>query len=140
MPWGICCMKRSTEQGIQLDRELFVLGNLLPDYMPELILNPHFTLKCPARDPYLHRSPRGATDYQRGAAPAGSTRCVSASSATTLTDYFTFAHTPEFRLGLKQHGAYEQQLNDYFREHYTIEQSTPGQPSIRQLWQRARSG
>ena len=35
-----------TAQGIQLDRELFVLGNLLPDYMPELILNPHFTLKC----------------------------------------------------------------------------------------------
>ena len=35
-----------TAQGIQLDREIFVLGNLLPDYLPELILNPHFTLKC----------------------------------------------------------------------------------------------
>lgn len=41
-----------------------------------------------------------------------------------LTDYFTFAHTPEFRLGLKQHGAYEQQLNVYFRDHYTQEEST----------------
>ena len=114
-----------TEQGIQLDRELFVLGNLLPDYMPELILNPHFTLKC-QREIHIFTEALAGQPITRGEQLPPEYALRLGILCHYLTDYFTFAHTPEFRLGLKQHGAYEQQLNDYFREHYTVEQSTLG--------------
>ncbi len=111
-----------TEQGIRLDRELFVLGNLLPDYLPELILNPHFTLKC-QREIHIF------TEALAGQ-PATGDKTLPPEYALRLgilchylTDYFTYAHTPEFRLGLKEHSAYEQRLDDYFREHYTMEES-----------------
>ena len=112
-----------TEQGIQLDRELFVVGNLLPDYLPELILNPHFTLKC-QREIHIFTEALAGQPVTRGEQLPPEYALRLGILCHYLTDYFTFAHTPEFRLGLKQHGAYEQQLNDYFREHYTQEEST----------------
>lgn len=112
-----------TSQGIQLDRELFVVGNLLPDYLPELILNPHFTLKC-QREIHIFTEALAGQPITRGEQLPLEYALRLGILCHYLTDYFTFAHTPEFRLGLKQHGAYEQQLNDYFRAHYTKEEST----------------
>ena len=112
-----------TAQGFQLDREIFVLGNLLPDYLPELILNPHFTLKC-QREIYIFTEALAGQPVTRGEQLPPEYTLRLGILCHYLTDYFTFAHTPEFRLGLKQHGAYEQQLNDYFRAHYTQEEST----------------
>jgi hypothetical protein len=112
-----------TEQGIQLDRELFVVGNLLPDYLPELILNPHFTLKC-QREIHIFTEALAGQPVTRGEQLPPEYALRLGILCHYLTDYFTFAHTPEFRLGLKQHGAYEQQLNAYFRDHYTQEEST----------------
>ena len=112
-----------TSQGIQLDRELFVVGNLLPDYLPELILNPHFTLKC-QREIHIFTEALAGQPVTRGEQLPPEYALRLGILCHYLTDYFTFAHTPEFRLGLKQHGAYEQQLNAYFRDHYTQEEST----------------
>ena len=111
-----------TAQGIQLDRELFVLGNLLPDYLPELILNPHFTLKC-QREIHIFTEALAGQPVERGKTLPPEYALRLGILCHYLTDYFTFAHTPEFRLGLKEHGAYEQGLDDYFRDHYTAEAS-----------------
>lgn len=112
-----------TAQGIKLDRELFVMGNLLPDYMPELILNPHFTLKC-QREIHIFTEALAGQPVTRGEQLPPEYTLRLGILCHYLTDYFTFAHTPEFRLGLKQHGAYELQLDEYFREHYTAEESS----------------
>ena len=111
-----------TEQGIQLDRELFVVGNLLPDYLPELILNPHFTLKC-QREIHIFTEAIAGQPVTRGEQLPPEYALRLGILCHYLTDYFTYAHTPEFRLGLKEHAAYEQRLDDYFRDHYTIENS-----------------
>ena len=110
-----------TKQGIQLDRELFVLGNLLPDYLPELILNPHFTLKC-QREIHIFTEALAGQPVTKGEQLPPEYALRLGILCHYLTDYFTFAHTPEFRLGLKEHSPYEQRLDDYFRDHYTMEE------------------
>ncbi len=120
---GHLLYKALTEQGVQLDRELFVLGNLLPDYLPELILNPHFTLKC-QREIHVFTEALAGQPITRGEQLPPEYTLRLGILCHYLTDYFTYAHTPEFRLGLKEHGAYELRLNDYFRAHYTQEEST----------------
>lgn len=111
-----------TQQGVLLDRELFVMGNLLPDYLPELILNPHFTLKC-QREIHIFTEALAGQPVAAGEQLPPEYALRLGILCHYMTDYFTFAHTPEFRLGLKEHGAYEQRLNDYFRAHYTMEES-----------------
>ena len=112
-----------TKQGVKLDQELFVLGNLLPDYLPELILNPHFTLKC-QREIHIFTEALAGQPVVRGEQLPPEYALRLGILCHYLTDYFTFAHTPEFRLGLREHGAYEMQLNDYFRAHYTQQECT----------------
>ncbi|NLI53576.1 MAG: zinc dependent phospholipase C family protein [Clostridiales bacterium] len=111
-----------TQQGYKLDRELFVLGNLLPDYLPELILNPHFTLKC-QREIHIFTEALAGQPVAAGEQLPPEYALRLGILCHYMTDYFTFAHTPEFRMGLKGHGAYEQRLDDYFRAHYTKEAS-----------------
>jgi len=112
-----------TAQGVKLDRELFVLGNMLPDYLPELILNPHFTQKC-QREIHIFTEALAGQPVTRGEQLPPEYTLRLGILCHYLTDYFTFAHTPEFSLGLKEHGTYELRLNDYFRTHYTQEEST----------------
>jgi hypothetical protein len=112
-----------TAHGILLDRELFVLGNLLPDYLPELILNPHFTQKCQREIHIFTETLAGQPVTEDEYLPPEYALRLGI-LCHYLTDFFTFAHTPEFRLGLKEHGAFELQLNDYFRKHYTQQEST----------------
>lgn len=111
-----------TKQGVQLDRELFVLGNLLPDYLPELILAPHFTMKC-QREIHLFSEALAGQPLRAGEPVPPEYALRLGILCHYLTDYFTYAHTPEFRFGLRGHGAYEQRLDDYFRAHYTMEES-----------------
>lgn len=111
-----------TNEGYQLDRELFVLGNLLPDYLPEMVLTPHFTLKC-QREIHIFTEALAGQPVQKGEPLPPEYALRLGILCHYLTDYFTYAHTPEFRLGLKEHAAYELRLDEYFRDHYTIEQS-----------------
>lgn len=110
-------------KGVKLDRELFVLGNILPDYLPELILNPHFTLKC-QREIHIFTEAIAGQPVTQGEQLPPEYALRLGILCHYLTDYFTFAHTPEFRIGLKEHRAYEQRLDNYFRAHYTQEEST----------------
>jgi hypothetical protein len=113
-------------RGITLDREMFVLGNLLPDYLPELILSPHFTMKC-QREINVFTGVLAAEHL-------GDPTQIPAQYSLRLgilchyvTDYFCFAHSREFKQNIVRHAAYEQALDDYFRAHYTERESTlPG--------------
>ncbi len=110
-------------RGITLDREMFVLGNLLPDYLPELILSPHFTMKC-QREINVFTGVLAAEHL-------GDPTQIPAQYSLRLgilchyvTDYFCFAHSREFKQNIVRHAAYEQALDDYFRAHYTEQEST----------------
>lgn len=112
---GYLLQETLEKEGIRLDRELFVLGNLLPDYLPELILSPHFTNKC-QREIRLFT---GALAARRLPPPEYSLRL--GILCHYITDYFTFAHSREFPQNLARHSAYEQGLDDYFRSHYSAD-------------------
>ncbi len=109
-----------TIQGYKLDRELFVLGNMLPDYLPELILNPHFTLKC-QREIHIFTEALAGQPVADGEQLPPEYALRLGILCHYMTDYFTFSHTPESDMGLKEHNAYEHRLNDYFRRHYSME-------------------
>ncbi|MEZ4509388.1 MAG: hypothetical protein R2881_07100 [Eubacteriales bacterium] len=112
-----------TAQGVKLDRELFVLGNMLPDYLPELILNPHFTLKC-QREIHIFTEALAGQPVTRGEQlpPEYTLRPRHPLPLPDgLLHLCAFAGVPS---RTEEHGAYESRLNDYFREHYTIEEST----------------
>lgn len=109
------------EAGIHLDKEMFVLGNLLPDYLPELILAPHFTAKC-QREINVFTGVLAAQHVDRtGEIPAEYALRLGI-LCHYITDYFCFAHNREFKQTLAKHAAYEQELNDYFRTHYAKEE------------------
>ena len=111
------------DEGIFLDRELFVLGNLLPDYMPELILFPHFTSRCQKEialfsDVLAAQSLGGADEIPAEYALRLGILCH------YITDYYCFAHSRAFGKNLRKHGAYERGLNEYFRAHYSAGEYT----------------
>ena len=108
-------------EGITLDREQFVLGNLLPDYLPELILAPHFTNKC-------QREIGLFTNVLASQRVSASTELPPDYSLRLgilchyITDYFCFAHSRDFQQNLARHSSYELALDGYFRDHYTVEE------------------
>lgn len=109
------------QEGIHLDRDLFVLGNLLPDYMPEIILLPHFSSRCQCEIDLFtevlaaHHIPRDEEIPSEYALRLGIL-------CHYITDYFCFPHNQEFGRNLKKHDSYERELDAYFRAHYTVAQ------------------
>lgn len=107
--------------GIHLDKEMFVLGNLLPDYLPELILSPHFTAKC-QREILVFTGVLAAQHVDRmGEIPAEYALRLGI-LCHYITDYFCFAHCREFGKTLMKHAVYEQALDDFFRKHYSADE------------------
>ncbi|HRX57849.1 MAG TPA: zinc dependent phospholipase C family protein [Eubacteriales bacterium] len=127
---GYLLCRALERRGISLDREMFVLGNLLPDYLPELILAPHFTMKCQREINVF----TGVLATQRLGKPSQVPAQYSLRLGILchyITDYFCFAHTREFKQNIIRHTAYEQELDDYFRAHYTERESLmPGLHSL----------
>lgn len=108
-------------EGICLDRELFVLGNLLPDYMPELILFPHFTARCQREiglfsDVLASQSLDDAREIPAEYALRLGILCH------YIADYYCFAHSRAFGKNMRKHGAYERGLNEHFRMHYSAKE------------------
>ena len=108
-------------EGVLLNREQFVLGNLLPDYLPELILAPHFTSKC-QREIGLFTGVLAAQRISAGAELPPDYSLRLGILCHYITDYFCFAHSREFPQNLARHSSYEQALDGYFRDHYSTEE------------------
>lgn len=109
------------QEGVILDREQFVLGNLLPDYLPELILAPHFTNKC-QREIALFTAVLTAQRVSCKAELPPDYSLRLGILCHYITDYFCFAHSRDFQQNLARHSSYEQALDDYFRDHYSAEE------------------
>lgn len=108
-------------EGIQLNREQFVLGNLLPDYLPELILAPHFTGKC-QREITLFTNVLAAQRVSASTELPPDYSLRLGILCHYITDYFCFAHSREFPQNLARHSSYELALDGYFRDHYAAEE------------------
>ena len=136
---GYLLQETLEKEGIKLDCELFVLGNLLPDYLPELILSPHFTNKC-------QREIRLFTATLASSRAAGDAELPPEYSLRLgilchyMTDYFTFAHSREFPQNLSRHSAYEQGLDDFFRAHYSADECLLAARELVRLSAQGRQG
>jgi len=107
--------------GIRLDKEMFVLGNLLPDYLPELILSPHFTAKC-QREINVFTGVLAAQHVDRAGEIPAEYALRLGILCHYITDYFCFAHNREFGKTLSKHAIYELELDDFFRSHYSADE------------------
>lgn len=99
---------------IHLNRIAFVYGNIAPDYAPNLLFPAHFGKVCT----------RSVNEIACGLEqlPLGGAGRVNAEYSKQLgiichfiCDYFCFAHNKGFPGGIKQHSAYENQLDSYLR-------------------------
>jgi hypothetical protein len=109
------------ETGVHLEKEIFVLGNLLPDYLPELILAPHFAAKC-QREINVFTGVLAAQRIDRAGEIPAEYALRLGILCHYITDYFCFAHCREFGRTLAKHASYEQKLDDYFRSHYSADE------------------
>jgi|GEM_PF-911868 len=102
------------KRGVYLDRIAFVYGNIEPDQTPAMWFHPHFRKFC-------SRSIASITE-ELAEISLSSTGRVGAYYSKELgmlchyiCDYFCFAHNEEFSGSIKQHIAYENDLDTYLR-------------------------
>ena len=91
-----------TENGIPLDKKLFIIGNLIPDILATYIFNKHSQKKCASHLKKLLKriyktshSSRLAFSYYSGV------------TAHYICDFLCYAHTSVFRGNLRDHLNYE---------------------------------
>ena len=102
------------KRGIYLNRVAFVYGNIAPDQTPAMWVAPHFSKVC------SHASSDIITELSQ--VPVCCTGRVGAEYSKQLgylchflCDYFCFAHNEDFSGGIKQHIAYENELDAFLR-------------------------
>ncbi len=104
---------------VALDRRRFLLGNVLPDYLPSFLSRPHF-LKYSTdhvkklTQKLLLRLPLSFEPQKRRARYALRLGML----CHFYTDFFCHAHSPRFKEDPRKHTAYEIALARYFRENY----------------------
>ena len=103
------------QRGIILNRTAFVYGNIAPDQTPAMWVAPHFSKVCS----------RKSSDIltKLSECPVSTSSSIGAEYSKKLgfmchflCDYFCFAHNEDFSGGLKQHMAYENELDSYLRK------------------------
>ena len=103
------------KRGVTLDRRSFVCGSIAPDYLPSLFFAPHFARAC-------LRGIRSVSG-KLAAVPFPEDGKISPASSKAfgvmchyICDYFCFPHNREFSGTLKEHSAFEVQLDSFLRE------------------------
>ena len=106
-------------QCARLHEKNFILGNVLPDYLPTFVSRPHFLKYCTGyvqktRAWLLERYPSG-----NASSPAMARYSRRLGMLCHLyTDFFCYAHCAQFPPGLKRHLEYEQALTLFFEQNY----------------------
>ena len=102
------------KRGIYLNRTAFVYGNIAPDQTPAMWVAPHFSKVCSRTTSEI------LTELSQ--VPVCSTGRIGAEYSKQLgymchflCDYFCFAHNEDFTGGIKQHVAYENELDAFLR-------------------------
>ncbi|HWR24501.1 MAG TPA: zinc dependent phospholipase C family protein [Feifaniaceae bacterium] len=104
---------------VALSRRRFLLGNVLPDYLPSFLSRPHFlkystghvkklTRKLLLRFPLAFESEKRRAKYVLRLGML----------CHFYTDFFCHAHSPRFKEGPRRHAAYESTLALYFGDNY----------------------
>jgi len=107
------------QYGMTLDSRNFLLGNVLPDYLPSFLSRPHF-LKY-GTDHVRRLIQRLSGRLPAPGAPNGRLARYSRRLGMLChfyTDFFCYAHCAHFPPGLKRHIGYERELTLFFQEHY----------------------
>ena len=112
--------------GVELNERSFLLGNVLPDYLPTFLSRPHFLKHCEDHvqkliDKLLNCYPSG--DARERARKRFSRRL--GILCHFYTDFFCYAHCEHFPGGLRLHRAYELELREFFRQHFEALQAQP---------------
>lgn len=112
--------------GVALNKRSFLLGNVLPDYLPTFLSRPHFLKNCEAHvqkliEKLLDRYP---TEDARERARKRYSRRLGM-LCHFYTDFFCYAHSARFSGGLRLHRAYELGLREFFLQHFEALQARP---------------
>ena len=98
---------------IRLERNNYLLGNVMPDYCPSFLLRPH----------YLKNNAVHVQKIIRFLLSEHPSACHGTRASRLLgilchfyADFFCYAHSDSFPAGLPEHIAYENRLNRYFAE------------------------
>ena len=102
------------KRGIYLNRTAFVYGNIAPDQTPAMWVAPHFSKVCSRTTSEILN--------ELSQVPVCSTGRIGAEYSKQLgylchflCDYFCFAHNEDFVGNIKQHIAYENELDTFLR-------------------------
>lgn len=102
------------KRGIYLNRTAFVYGNIAPDQTPAMWFAPHFSKVCSRTTSEILS--------ELSQIPVCSTGRIGAEYSKQLgflchflCDYFCFAHNEDFSGNIKQHIAYENELDTFLR-------------------------
>lgn len=98
--------------GIRLERKSFVLGNVLPDYVPSFLLKPHFGEN---NVKHIQRTLRQLAKRRQGEQKR--TSRLLGILCHFYSDSLCYAHSMAFKGSIPEHMQYEKQLHAYFMEH-----------------------
>lgn len=103
------------KRGIFLNRTAFVYGNIMPDQTPAMWVAPHFGKTCARKYSEILSELSKRPVSSSGKIGAEYSKKLGV-ACHYLCDYFCFAHNEDFLGGLKQHMAYEVELDTYLRK------------------------
>lgn len=106
----LLCRYMERQFDICLDRKSFVLGNILPDYVPSFLLRPHFTKNNPS---HIQRTIRLLTSNDCLRNPKRTSRMLGV-LCHFYCDSLCFAHNNAFTGSVSEHVKYEKRLHEYF--------------------------
>lgn len=102
------------KRGIYLNRIAFVYGNIEPDQTPAMWFHPHFCKVCSKTTALIVEELANTPVNISGQIGAYYSKRLGM-LCHFLCDYFCFAHNEEFSGNLKQHVAYENELDVFLR-------------------------
>ncbi len=103
------------KRGIFLNRTAFVYGNIMPDQTPAMWVAPHFGKVCTRKSSDILTKLSSLPLSNSGRVGAEYSKKLGI-MCHYLCDYFCFAHNEDFLGGVKQHMAYENELDAYLRK------------------------
>lgn len=102
---------------IHVNQIAFAYGNISPDYVPTMVVNPHFGKVCT----------KNIEDFtaELSQIPISKSGIVNAEYSKKLgiichyiCDYFCYAHNSDFNGSLRQHAKYENNLDSFMRRYW----------------------
>lgn len=105
------------ERNVFLNKTAFLYGNIAPDYIPHMVLTPHFGKVCTRNAEEIARELARSHLPESRIAGAEYSKMLGM-MCHYLCDYFCFAHNKEFTGSLRQHPAYENELDLHLRKNW----------------------